>query len=55
MTIVPFLANSSFDPETIEVLSGAFDDAWLTIKRSESSLARPAYERGARNPRQMHH
>ena len=48
MTIVPFLANSSFDPETIEVLSGAFDDAWLTIKRSESSLARPAYERGAR-------
>ncbi len=48
MTIVPFLANSSFDPETIEMLGGAFDDAWLTIKRSDSTLARPAYERGAR-------
>jgi hypothetical protein len=48
MTIVPLLANSSFDPETVEVLSGAFDDAWLTIKRSDSTLARPAYERGAR-------
>lgn len=48
MTIVPFLANSSFDPETIEMLGGAFDDAWRTIKRSDSTLARPAYERGAR-------
>jgi hypothetical protein len=48
MTIVPLLANSSFDPETVEVLSGALDDAWLTIKRSDSTLARPAYELGAR-------
>jgi hypothetical protein len=46
--IIPLLANSSFDPEAVEILSGAFDDAWEEIKRSGSNFARPAYERGAR-------
>jgi len=46
--IIPLLANSSFDPETIELLSAAFDDAWATIKQSHSALARPAFERAAR-------
>ena len=48
MSIVPLLANASFDPETVETLSAAFDDAWEQIKQSGSTFARPAYERGAR-------
>lgn len=48
MSIIPLLANTSFDPEAVEILSGAFDDAWESLKASGSSFARPAYERGAR-------
>jgi hypothetical protein len=48
MSIIPLLANTSFDPEAIETLSAAFDDAWEKLKQSGSSFARPAYERGAR-------
>jgi hypothetical protein len=48
MSIIPLLANSSFDPEAVDILSAAFDDAWAQIKRSHSALARPAFERGAR-------
>ncbi len=48
MSIIPLLANASFDPEAVEVLSAAFDDAWDKLKRSGSTLTRPAYERGAR-------
>jgi hypothetical protein len=48
MSIIPLLANTSFDPEAVEVLSAAFEDAWAKIKESGSSLARPAYERGAK-------
>jgi hypothetical protein len=48
VSIIPLLANTSFDPEAVEILSAAFDDAWEQIKLSGSSLARPAYERGAR-------
>jgi hypothetical protein len=47
-SIIPLLANTSFDPEAVETLSAAFDDAWEKIKQSGSTLARPAYERGAR-------
>jgi hypothetical protein len=48
MSIIPLLANSSFDPEAIEILSAAFDDAWEELKAANSDFARPAYERGAR-------
>jgi hypothetical protein len=48
MSIIPLLANTSFDPEAVETLSAAFDDAWAKIKQSGSTFARPAYERGAR-------
>lgn len=48
MSIIPLLANTSFDPEAVDILSGAFDDAWESLKASGSSFARPAYERGAR-------
>ena len=48
MSIVPLLANASFDPETVETLCASFDDAWERTKQSGSTFARPAYERGAR-------
>ncbi len=48
MPIIQLLANSSFDPEAVATLSAAFDDAWEAVRRSGSSLSRPAYERGAR-------
>ena len=48
MSIIPLLANTSFDPEAVEILSAAFDEAWQSIKESGSSFARPAYERAAR-------
>jgi hypothetical protein len=48
MSIIPLLANTTFDPEAVEILSAAFDDAWEQIKQSGSSLARPAFERSAR-------
>ena len=48
MPVASLLANASFDPEAVENLSAAFDDAWEKFKRSGSVLARPAYERGAR-------
>jgi hypothetical protein len=47
MSIIPLLANTSFDPEAVATLSAAFDDAWEKIKQSRS-FARPADERGAR-------
>ena len=48
MFIVPLLGSAAFDPETVETLSAAFDDAWQQIKQSGSTFARPAYKRGAR-------
>ena len=48
MSIVPLLANSSFDPEAVETLSAAFDDAWETIKQSGPHLRGRLIERGAR-------
>jgi len=48
MSIAPLLANGSFDPEAVEVLSGAYEDAWEKLKPSGSSFTRPAFERGAR-------
>jgi hypothetical protein len=37
------LSNASFDPETINILSDAFEDAWLKIRTSGNRLARPGY------------
>jgi hypothetical protein len=37
------VSNTSFDPETLNLLSDAFEDAWLKIQRSGNRLARPGY------------
>ena len=42
--IVPFIpSNTAFDPETINILSTAFESAWHRIETSNSPAARPAY------------
>jgi hypothetical protein len=48
MTIIPLLAESAFDPETIERLVSVFETAWRKVEQSGSKLASPAYERAAR-------
>ncbi len=45
--IVPLLAQSAFDPETIKLLVAAFEEAWTKVEQSGSKLASPARRRGA--------
>jgi hypothetical protein len=47
MAIVPLLEQSSFDPELIEKLAAAYEDAWKRIETSGSTFARPRYRRVA--------
>jgi CO/xanthine dehydrogenase FAD-binding subunit len=47
MPIVPLLAQSAFDPEFIETLVAAFEDAWATVETSGSKFASPRYRRAA--------
>jgi hypothetical protein len=32
------VSDTSFDPETLNLLSDAFEDAWLKIQRSDKSV-----------------
>jgi hypothetical protein len=43
MSNASILTDSSFDPEAIEMLASALDDAWETVQRSGGTLSRPAY------------
>jgi hypothetical protein len=45
MSIIPLLAQSAFEPETIERL--VLEDAWQKVEQSGSKLASPAYKRAA--------
>jgi hypothetical protein len=47
MAIVPLLEQSSFDPELVEKLATAYEDAWKRIEASGSTFARPRYRRVA--------
>ena len=47
MSIIPLLAQSAFDPETIEKLVSVFEAAWHKVEQSGSKLASPAYKRAA--------
>ena len=44
--IVP--TQTSFDPELVEVLASALDDAWCRIEQSGSRFARAGYSRAMR-------
>jgi dihydropteroate synthase len=37
--------EAAFDPESIQVLASALDEAWYRIEQSGSHFARPAYSR----------
>ena len=51
-----FQPDAAFDPETIQVLAAALDNAWETIEKSGSRFARSAYSRAyAGSNRQTHH
>jgi hypothetical protein len=41
-------AEAVFDPEAIQVLASALDDAWDRLQKSGSRFARPAYARAVR-------
>lgn len=47
MSIIPLLAQSAFEPETIEILVSAFEAAWQKVEQSGSKLASPGYQRAA--------
>lgn len=47
MSIIPLLAQSAFEPETIEFLAAVFEAAWSKVEQSGSKLASPAYRRAA--------
>jgi hypothetical protein len=47
MSIVPLLAQSAFDPEFIETLVAAYEDAWRELEQSGSTFASPRYRRAA--------
>ena len=44
----PLLELASFDPELIEKLAAAYEDAWRKIEQSGSVFASPRYRRVAR-------
>jgi hypothetical protein len=46
--IAPLLAQASFDPEVIEKLAAAYEDAWQKVEQSGSVFASPRYRRVAR-------
>ncbi|MGB6540069.1 MAG: hypothetical protein WBF03_04235 [Xanthobacteraceae bacterium] len=47
--IVSFIRpGAGFDPETIDMLSRAFEDAWRRIEASNYPLARPGYATATR-------
>jgi hypothetical protein len=47
MSIIPLLSNSAFEPEHIETLVAAYEDAWQKIVKSGSTFASPRYRRAA--------
>ena len=47
MSIVPLLSQSAFDPEFIETLVSAYEDAWRKVEQSGSAFASPRYRRAA--------
>lgn len=47
MSIVPLLAQSAFEPETVEFLVAVYETAWKRVEQSGSKLASPAYRRAA--------
>jgi len=47
MSIIPMLAQSAFEPETIAILVSVFETAWQKVEQSGSRFASPGYKRVA--------
>jgi hypothetical protein len=47
MSIIPFLAQSAFEPEMVDFLVSVYEDAWNRVEQSGSKLASPGYRRAA--------
>jgi hypothetical protein len=47
MPIVPLLAQSAFDPDLIEILVSAYEDAWQKVEKSGTTFASPRDRRAA--------
>jgi hypothetical protein len=47
MSIIPLLEKTSFDPEFIETLVTAYEEAWRKVEASGSTFASPRYRRAA--------
>jgi hypothetical protein len=45
---LPIPERTDFDPETVDVLAAAFEDAWRAVVSSGSPLAKPRYQNAAR-------
>jgi hypothetical protein len=40
---ISIIPDTFFDPETLNLLSGAFENAWQRVQTSGNRLARPGY------------
>lgn len=40
--------KAAFDPETVNILTGAFENAWQSVQASGERLAQPAYASATR-------
>ena len=40
---IKIMREASYDPETVNLLSGAFENAWLRVQATGNRLARPGY------------
>jgi hypothetical protein len=46
--VLKFFRETAFTPEAVQVLANALEEAWESLERSGSRLARPAYSRAMR-------
>jgi hypothetical protein len=47
-------SHTAFDPETVTILAGAFENAWQRVQASGNRFARPAYANAAREVMAKH-
>jgi hypothetical protein len=46
--ILKFSRETAFNPEAIQILTAALDEAWERLRQSGSRLTKPAYSRAMR-------
>jgi hypothetical protein len=51
---IKIIPDTSFDPETLNLLGGAFEKAWQQVQASGNRLARPGYANAMREVMARH-